>query len=153
MRTAFRVLFVLSLLIFGTTVYSVQTEIDRMKGRHRLMEELSYFPSGRFLKLSVLGYDHLAADLVWLRAIQYFGQHRLTDLKFEYLSHMLDILTTLDPKFIHAYTFGALLLTDAAREPDRAMELLKRGMEENPDRWEIPFTAGFINYVLSLIHI
>lgn len=147
MRTALRVLSFLSLLVLGTTVYSVQTEIDRMRGGHHLLEELAYFPSGKFVKQAVLGYDHIAADLVWLRAIQYFGQHRLTDLKFEHLSHILDILTTLDPKFIHAYTFGALLLMDYAKGPQEARTLLEKGMRENPDRWEIPFTTGFIHYV------
>ncbi len=147
MRVTLRVLSLLSLLVLGTTVYSLQTEIDRMRGRHRLIEELSYFPSGRFLRQAVLGYEHLAADLIWLRAIQYFGQHRLTDLKFEHLGHILDILTTLDPQFIHAYTFGALLLTDYAKGPEEALELLKKGMRENPNAWEIPFTAGFIHYI------
>lgn len=147
MRTAIRVLAVLSLLVFGSSVYSLQTEIDRMRGGHHLLEELAYFPSGKFVKQAVLGYDHLAADLVWLRAIQYFGQHRLTDLRFEHLSHILDILTTLDPKFIHAYTFGALLLIDYSRDADEARELLAKGMRENPDRWEVPFTAGFVHYI------
>lgn len=147
MKPVFKVLSPLLLLSFGTSVYSIQTEIDRLRGRHHLMEELMYFPSGRFVKQAVLGYDHLAADLVWLRAVQYFGQHRMTDLKFEYLGHILDILTTLDPQFIHAYTFGALLLTHAAKEPDRAMELLQKGMRENPSDWRLPYITGFIHYV------
>jgi len=146
-KVAFRVLAFLSLCVFGSTIYSIQTELDRMRGSHRLIEELSYFPSGRFLKQAVLGYDHLAADLVWVRAIQYFGQHRLTDLKFEHLSHILDILTTLDPQFVHAYTFGSLVLIDYAGGRDEALSLLKKGMEENPLQWEIPFTAGFIHYI------
>jgi tetratricopeptide (TPR) repeat protein len=94
-----------------------------------------------------VGYDNLAADLVWLRAIQYYGEHRQGDLKFEYLGHIFEILTTLDPKFVSAYTFGSLLLADDAKEPERALDLLTKGIRNNPDDWRIPFTKGFICYV------
>jgi len=111
------------------------------------VEELLYFPSGDFIQGKVGGFDLLFADWVWLRAIQYYGQHRLTDAKFKFLGHILDVLTTLDPRFIHAYTFGSLLLTHDSAEPEKALQLLKKGNEKNPDRWEIPFTEGFIQYV------
>ena len=94
-----------------------------------------------------VGYDNLAADLVWLRAIQYYGEHRLTDLKFDYLGHIFDILTTLDSRFTSAYTFGSLLLADDANEPQRALDLLNKGIRNNPHDWGIPFTKGFIYYV------
>lgn len=106
-----------------------------------------YFPSGRFMSAVTVGYDNLAADFVWLRAIQYYGEHRLTDLRFEYLGHIFDVLTTLDPRFVNAYTFGSLLLADDANEPERAITLLDKGMRNNPHDWRIPFTKGFIYYV------
>ena len=129
-------------------VFFVQTRMDRMrKPREAIIRELMYFPSGKSLQAATVGYDNLAADLVWLRAIQYYGEHRLTDLKFEYLGHIFDILTTLDPRFLDAYTFGSLLLADDAKEPERALSLLDKGMRSNPHDWKIPFTKGFIYYV------
>ncbi|MEW6686034.1 MAG: hypothetical protein AB1393_07500 [Candidatus Edwardsbacteria bacterium] len=118
-----------------------------MKGKHYRIEELMYFPSGKFLKEIAIGYDCIFADFIWLRAIQYFGEHRMTDLKFQYLGHILDVLTTLDPQFVHAYTLGSLLLTHCAKESDRTLTLLDKGMKENPDKWEIPYTKGFIYYI------
>ncbi len=129
-------------------VYFAQRRIDRIRSpREAIVRELLYFPSGRFLTAVTVGYNNLAADLVWLRAIQYYGEHRQTDLKFEYLGHIFEILTTLDPRFVGAYTFGSLLLTDDAKEPERALELLDKGIRNNPDEWRIPFTKGFIYYV------
>jgi hypothetical protein len=115
--------------------------------REAIVRELMYFPSGRFMSAVTVGYDNLAADLVWLRAIQYYGEQRLTDLKFDYLGHIFDILTTLDKRFVNAYTFGSLLLADDANEPERALDLLDKGMRNNPHDWRIPFTKGFIYYV------
>lgn len=129
-------------------IVSLQVAIDRRRViREELVEELLYFPSGDFIQGKVGGFDLLVADWIWLRAIQYYGHHRLTDAKFKYLGHILDVLTTLDPRFIHAYTFGSLLLTHDAGEPLKAFQLLKKGREKNPHRWEIPFMEGFIHYV------
>lgn len=109
--------------------------------------ELLYFPSGRFVREISLGFRNFAADLVWLQFIQYYGEHRMTDQKYLYLAHILDVMTTLDPKFIHAYTFGTLLLAHDAKEPEKAMKLVSKGTKENPESWEIPFIAGFVQYV------
>jgi hypothetical protein len=139
-------------LIFGVIIgfvciFFIQNSIDREKGKYHLLTELLYFPSGRFVEEVSIGYHEMVADLVWLRAIQYFGEHHLTDLKFEHLYHILDILTTLDKKFIHAYTFGGLLLEHSAREPDNTDLLLHKGEYYNPRSWEIPFIRGFISYI------
>jgi hypothetical protein len=120
--------------------------VDARKSPHELIGELMYFPSGIALRAVSMGYYAPLADLVWLRFIQYYGEHRMTDVKFEFLYHILDILTTLDSRFTYAYTLGALMLTHDASSPDQAKHLLKKGMHENPDDWRLPFIYGFINY-------
>lgn len=144
MRIGLLVFFIFAAFV---CVFFIQQSIDREKGAYYLLEEMIYFPSGTFVKEIAVGFDVLVADLVWLRAIQYFGEHHMTDLKFEHLYHILDILTTLDEKFIHAYTFGGLLLEHSARESDNADILLHKGEVHNPLSWEIPFIRGFIYYV------
>jgi hypothetical protein len=120
---------------------------DRQRSPHALIGELMYFPSGRALKTLSCGFYLPLADLVWFRFIQYYGEHRMTDAKFEYLYHILDILTTLDTRFTHAYTLGGLMLTYDADRPDQGLKLLSKGMTLNPDNWRPPFVYGFINYV------
>jgi hypothetical protein len=138
---------VLVIVIGFSCIFFIQRSIDRDKDAYHLLKELLYFPSGRFVKEVSLGYDKLAADLIWLRAIQYFGEHYMTDLKFKHLYHILDVLTTLDEKFIHAYTFGGLLLEHSAGESGNADLLLHKGEFHNPLSWEIPFIRGFISYI------
>lgn len=116
--------------------------------RELLVEELAYFPSGKFLKPVVIEYENLAADLVWLRAIQYYGHHLMTDRKYTWLGHIFDILTQLDPKFVGAYRFGGMTLAWDAEKPEEGISLLRKGMHENPLRWELPFDIGFIYYMV-----
>lgn len=141
------------LVIWGfVAVYLLQLAIDaggEMRQREKAVEEMMYFPSGRFMKPAAIEYQVLAADMIWLRAVQYYGYHLMTDRKYEWLGHIFEILTELDPRFIGAYHFGALTLAWDAGNPNQALQLLKLGMRRNPTNWQLPFDAGFINYMLT----
>ena len=121
--------------------------VDLTRSPHELIGELMYFPSGTAIRILSIGFYAPLADLVWLRFVQYYGEHRMTDAKFEFMYHILDILTTLDPRFLYAYTLGGLMLTHDAQREDQAEKLLKKGMRKNPDEWRYPYMYGFINYV------
>jgi hypothetical protein len=110
-------------------------------------EELLYFPSNRFVKAVTAGSDLILADFLWIETGSYFGKHRRSDKLYPYLYHMLDIITDLDPKFIPPYTLGTILLATDARESELALKFLDKGMRDNPELWQIPFTKGFIYYV------
>jgi hypothetical protein len=110
-------------------------------------EELLYFPSNEFVKATTSGFDPLLADFLWIETGSYFGKHHQSDRRYPYLYHMFDIITDLDPKFIPVYSLGTILLTTDARKSDLAIKLLHKGMTDNPDVWQIPFTMGFIYYV------
>uniref|UniRef100_A0A7V0Z7C0 Tetratricopeptide repeat protein n=1 Tax=candidate division WOR-3 bacterium TaxID=2052148 RepID=A0A7V0Z7C0_UNCW3 len=137
-------LFIILLLLL---VANLSYRIDLKKTLHELIGELMYFPSGFAVRALSLGFYVPLADMVWLRFIQYYGEHRMTDARFDLMYHILDILTTLDPYFVHAYTLGALMLTHDANRPDQAMKLLKKGMRADYNEWRTPFIYGFINYV------
>ncbi len=128
-------------------IVSFSYRIDLARSSHDVISELMYFPSGTALRAVSMGFYGTLADLVWLRFIQYYGEHRLTDQRFEFLYHILDILTTLDNRFIYAYTLGGLMLTHDAKRPDQARKLLKKGMYANPDDWRMPFMYGFMHYL------
>lgn len=137
----------LFILLLVLLIASLAYRIDTRKSPHELIGELMYFPSGVALRAVSMGFYAPLADLVWLRFIQYYGEHRMTNTRFELMYHILDILTTLDPRFLYAYTLGGLMLTHDAGRPDQAHTLLRKGMHENPDEWRIPFIYAFMNYV------
>ncbi len=109
--------------------------------------ELAYYPSGRFLQPATLGHAPLVADLAWLRAVQYYGEHRHSDNRFERMYHVFDILTTLVPRFEAAYVFGGFALAQEGRDFARAEQLMKKGLEADPTNGLLAFELGFLYYV------
>ena len=111
------------------------------------LEELAYYPSGQHVRMATLGHAEAAADLAWLRAIQYYGEHRRLDNRFDHLYHVFDILTTLAPHFESAYVFGAFALAQEGRNFPQAEALLKKGFDHNPHSGRLAFELGFLYYV------
>ena len=137
-------------LLFAA-VAVVQTRIDaRTRTATQEKEELVLSSPTAVRKLS-LGYDSLLADIYWTRAVQYYGSRVGTPhATFDLLWPLLDITTTLDPKLIVAYRFGAIFLSEpgigGAGRTDLAIELVKRGIAANPDEWRLDADLGFLYY-------
>jgi tetratricopeptide (TPR) repeat protein len=111
------------------------------------IDELLYYPSGLLVRQASLGYESAAADAAWLRGIQYYGEHRLTDQKYEMIGHVMSIVTDLDPRFLQPYIFGGLVLAQELKRTDEGLALLEKGLRANPDSWLLAFETGFIHYV------
>jgi hypothetical protein len=105
--------------------------------------------SGRLLKNLSLGYEPLLADIYWTRVVQYYGRraHKV-GATYESLWPLLDITTTLDPQLMIAYRFGAVFLSEeppaGPGRADQAVDLVKRGIAENPDEWRLYQDLGFL---------
>jgi len=134
-------------LVMGTVAFTLAGAAWRVLPHPQPLEELSYYPSGRFLEPATLGHAATAADLAWLRAVQYYGQHRATDNQFVRMGHVFDILTTLDPAFVPAYSFGAFALAQEGRDFPAAERLMLKGLAVNPTSGELAFQLGFLYYV------
>lgn len=111
------------------------------------VDELLYYPSGVWVRQATLGYETAAADVAWLRGIQYYGEHRINDQRYDMIGHVMGIVADLDPHFIQPYVFGAFTLAQELKQPARGLELLERGLRENPDSWRLAFEIGFLHYV------
>lgn len=113
-------------------------------------EDLKYLPSGKFLKGAALCYDEVLADLLWIKAIGYFGEHYVADQNYAWLYHLLDITTSLDPGFEDPYEFGGIILAGEMGNIDQSTELLKKGMnnvfKHHKRYWYLPFFVAF-NYM------
>jgi hypothetical protein len=93
------------------------------------------------------------ADLYWIRTVVYFGRQRLSTglaRNYDLLYPLLDLVTTLDPRFTAAYRFGAVFLAEpppgGPGRPDLAIQLLRRGIETTPERWEYFHGLAFVEY-------
>jgi tetratricopeptide (TPR) repeat protein len=98
-----------------------------------------------------LEYAPLMGAIYWTRAVQYYGEkHRLRERGLDLLWPLLDIATTLDPNLLVAYRFGSMFLSDApprgAGRPDLAVKLLERGIQANPNDWQLYQDLGNVYY-------
>ena len=102
-----------------------------------------------------LGFNGIAADWYWIRSLQYVGRKaiaagsgfRLDDLGalgIKNLGSMLEHATTLDPQFLAAYEFGAVVLPSV--DEDAAVRLLQKGVRENPSEWRLFHDLGYIHW-------
>jgi hypothetical protein len=155
----------------GTFLFAaiqVQSVRERTYPPLDLDVEAVYVTSGNAVRRLVGAYDGLAADVYWIRAIQYYGgaKRRLAERpslpepppvlaavessEYDQLYTFLDITTTLDPLFEVAYRFGAVFLAEAypagAGRADLAVKLLEKGLVEQPDKWEYMQDIGFVYY-------
>ncbi len=125
--------------------------IDRMRAGATL-EEVLYIPSPKVLKRMSLGYSGLLADVYWTRAVQYFGgKHRQRAMRYDLLAPLLNITTELDPHLLVAYRFGSIFLAqpppEGAGMPEKAAELVERGIHANPNTWQLYYDLGFLQYM------
>ncbi len=105
-------------------------------------------PQAAVLRPALLGFHPLVADLYWLRAVQYVGEHLETDRRFPHLPALVDLVTGLDPHFVDAYALGGLFLSMAGQYPE-AVAVYEKGIRHNPHRWELPYDLGRL-YFLEL---
>ena len=116
------------------------------------VQEVLYLPSAKTVKAVSFGYTGLMADIYWTRVVQYYGRKQLADsMTYKLLPPLLDITTTLDPHLEIAYQFGGFFLSQSppqgAGEPDKGIELVKKGIANNPKHWRLYYNLGFIYWM------
>ena len=116
------------------------------------LDEVLYISSPKVLERASLGYNGLMADIYWTRTVQYFGQrHYRSAQSYNLLAPLLEITTHLDPHLLVAYQFGASFLApkppSGPGQPDRAVQLIEYGIQNNPNEWRLYYDLGFVYYM------
>jgi tetratricopeptide (TPR) repeat protein len=153
MKPSVRTTVIASLLLLAFLAGTVLTlgRVDQIRGSAPLQEVL-YISSPKVLKRLSLGYTGLLADIYWTRAVQYFGgKHHAGADEYKLLGPLLEITAALDPHLLPVYEYGANFLSPpqplGAGEPERAVQLVERGIAENPNNWHLYNNLGFIYYL------
>jgi hypothetical protein len=139
------------LVVLAAAVLAMQARVDRV------LDGLSRRPptlwAGREMKRLVPGFEGLFADIYWLRTVQYYGGERAfaAETRYELLYPLIDITVTLDPRLEIAYRYGATFLAEplpaGAGDPQKAVEVLERGVEALPDDWRLRQNLGFVVFL------
>jgi len=116
-----------------------------------ITQQMLYVSSPKLLKRLSLGYEGLLADVYWTRTVQYFGTtHSRGGGNYKLLWPLLNLTTQLDPHLIPAYEFGETFLVakppQGAGDPEKAAELVRFGIQNNPGDWHLYYDLAFIYY-------
>lgn len=134
-------------------LYPLQKWIDATSAAPGSYSETLFFSSGKTIKKLSLGFDALAADIYWIRTVQYFGRKLIDsgkpltsattdDIRMDLLAPLLNIVVDLDPHHIPAYRFGAIFLPE--RDKKAAIALVERGIRDNPNEWRLYQDLAYI---------
>ena len=136
-------LLVAFLMAAAAAFAALKVRTDKVAREELPGSSIIYIPSGKFLKYATFGYRALAADAIYLWAIQYYSTPTIDD-RFDHLDHIFAIINELDPRYQDPYEVGALIAVQEARNPAAAFSILDRGAANNPDQWVYPFNAGHV---------
>lgn len=123
------------------------------------IEDQDLAVEGKKLKGFVLGTEGLLSDWYWMSSLQYLGNKlvrtKLETVNIEDLKPLnprllypyLDNATDLDPRFLDAYYYGAVVLP--AIDPLQAINLTEKGIGANPNDWRLYQYLGYIHWRLK----
>lgn len=136
-------------ITFALMATLLHIQLDRTRAEMPSLQRFALLPDGNVLKAMSLGFRNVAADLLWLEAVQAIGDRKVTQEAGKWIYRAVDLITTLDPKFVEAYEAGGIALCTVVVMPEESNLILEKGMRNNPNEWRLPFMLG-INYYFEL---
>ncbi len=132
----------LRLLIFLALASATAAVASRMEQGQERPFDIEAIPRPGVLAWVFLGQRTLAADLNWLRAVQYVGEPRAEQRGWDRLYPLVDAITDLDPRHGYAYQVAGTILSSVGRI-DESNRILEKGMRNVPDRYILPYNRAF----------
>jgi hypothetical protein len=117
-------------------------------------EDIYYLPPPQWLEVMSLGHRRALADLIWLRALIYFGDEFANRGQVRHVFKYGESMLSLDPDFQRVYRWvgmaGVYTPTGSSTEfMKRAIDVLRRGADRFPNDPEMAWDTGaMITYEL-----
>lgn len=132
---------VLALVLLAGGFMGLKVRIDRIPRRKIPGSGIIYIPSGKYMKMATFGFSAVLADIIYIWAIQYYGNTAIED-RYTHLIHIFSIISELDPSYVDPYVIGALIAVEDTRDIGLALKILDAGLAKNPGQWIFPLEAG-----------
>jgi tetratricopeptide (TPR) repeat protein len=146
-------------MLLGVGAAAVGTEHFRAGAqRHfaatQTYEDVYYLPASDYLVLGSLGYRAALADLIWMKALVYYGEELGHRGGVKHLLRYGDAMLALDPDFKRVYRWvasSAIYRTGTVTVADaqNAIRYLERATRRFPDDGELAWELG-ANYTFEL---
>jgi hypothetical protein len=110
-------------------------------------EDIYYLPPPQWLQVMSLGHRRALADLIWLRALIYFGDEFANEGAVKHVFNYGESMLALDPDFRRAYRWvGVAGIYTPTGSPlefiEHSIDVLRRGVERFPDDGELAWDTG-----------
>ena len=113
-------------------------------------DEVIYVARSSTLNLLTLGYKQVAADWIWLKTIQYFVRHLMSDRRYPWLVYFVDQIIEFDPQFKQIYMWaGSCILYGREITPQRVFlsnRLYEKALVRFPEDYEPAYRLGMNFY-------
>jgi tetratricopeptide (TPR) repeat protein len=154
-KRALHTIILTGLIIVGFGLIFILSDTMEARRIRDTFEDEDLYLSSQRIKAFSGDFNGLAADWYWINSLQYIGR-KIVKTKEEgsfslkdmrplnptQLYPMLDRTTTLDPGYMAAYTFGAIILP--AINEESAIKLTEKGIAANPNEWVLYQHLGYI---------
>ena len=146
-RIGVRVVAVLLMLGALTGIWSLRGRSMAHYLGTQTYEDIYYLPPPQWLQVMSLGHRCALADLIWLRALIYFGDEFENRGAVKHVFNYGESMLALDPDFRRVYQWVGVagVYTPTGSPPEfieRAIDVLRRGVERFPDDGELAWDAG-----------
>lgn len=110
-------------------------------------EDVYYLPPTEWLRVFSLGYDEALADLIWMRALVYFGEEFQHAGALHYVFEYAEAIEALDPRFLEVYRWLGMagLYRPQAITPEdveRSVAFMERGARIFPEDGKLAWNIG-----------
>ncbi|MEW5806008.1 MAG: hypothetical protein AB1756_01440 [Acidobacteriota bacterium] len=137
-KTVAAVILAFGLVLAASSEYRMERSLEKFPFSYHLL----YLPSGKYLRITSMGFSCLMADFIYLWSIQFYSNYEIKD-RYRYLEHIYSkIIPDLDPHYLDPFLIGALIMAAETRDTEMALRLLDQGIALNPDRWILAYDAG-----------
>ncbi len=131
-------------------VILLQVRIDQQKEALKKEDQWRInVPRSDAVDIATLGYRVMAADFLWLQAIQYYATQSDNGRPLRDLYALAELITDLDPRFDYVYIFTGLVLTLDSRPLRDVTAIMEKGLTQFPDEHRLHFQLGYAQFTLS----
>ncbi len=137
----------LAILVLGGIAEQLRARAHGAFTEAQTYEDTYYLPPNAWLRVFSLGWDEAFADLIWMRALIYYGDEMHNNGAVRNVFRYGEAIETLDPDFVAVYRWvgmAGLYRPQAITVDDieHAVAFMRRGAERHPDDGELAWDIG-----------
>jgi len=144
---------ILLLMVTIPAYFTILSNVTLLNKRLPKSDEMSVVLPSPVLKITSLDFDGLASDMLYLKALVFYGstysdkgQRKVKEWEYNWLYNTLKASTDLDPYFLDPYFFANGILTWEARKVPEVNALLVKGSRYREWDYWLPFFIGFNHF-------